>query len=76
MSVGNLSVLVCYPPFGSVWVNDAEWNGDFVEGFVFDDSDRGNPYLPDDYWGENIWMNFPLSCVVKVRAERSSGGDS
>ena len=35
----------------------------FLEGLVFDDSQRGSSYLPDDYCGEYEYMNFPITSV-------------
>lgn len=65
--MSGIEVLVHYPPFGSLWLAKAEWHGDFVEGELWDDTDVGSPYFPDDYRGEPVWMNFPIGCVDKVR---------
>lgn len=70
MSTPNsVSVLIVHPYFGSVWLTKAEWHGDVVEGETWDDSDVGSANLPDDWRGEPAWMNFPISCVRKVRVE-------
>lgn len=66
--MSDVSVLVVYPRIGSVWLDDVRWHPDHVEGSVWDYSDCGNPYLPDDFPGEPVWMCFPLSSVVKVHA--------
>lgn len=65
----SVSVLVAYPGIGSVWLNDAEWTADSVEGWAWDSSEVGSPYLPDDFHGQPEQMNFPLTCVLKVRGE-------
>jgi hypothetical protein len=62
----SISVLVVHPLFGSVWLSNAEWNPDSVAGDTWDDYYAGSPYMPDDYRGEMVPMNFPLSCVQKV----------
>ena len=63
-------VLCADPGFGSTWLSNAYLvageNGDYVVGEAWDDSGVGSPYMPDDYRGEPVPMNFPLSCVLKV----------
>lgn len=63
----SAEVMVVYPGFGTVWLSEVEWHPDHVEGSAWDESDCGSPYLPDDYRGGRVWLNFPLSSVVKVR---------
>jgi hypothetical protein len=64
-----MRVLVIEPGNGSVWLNNAEYNGDFVVGEAWDDSQRGSPLLPDDYFGEPLTMNFPRSLILRVEDE-------
>lgn len=64
----RVDVLVAYPRHGSLWLSRVEWSADSVQGETWDSSQVGSPYLPDDYSGERVWMNFPLSSVLKVRA--------
>lgn len=64
------AALVNYPGFGSLWLTNAyvtkgEGGKDFVVGEAWDDSDAGSPYMPDDYTGQPVTMNFPLTCVRK-----------
>lgn len=65
----SVSVLVAYPGIGSVWLSDAEWTADSVEGWAWDSSEVGSPYLPADFLGLPEQMSFPLTCVLKVRGE-------
>lgn len=60
------NVLICHPFFGRLWLSDCEWTEDAVIGEVWDDSDAGSPYMPDDYRGQPDTMNFPLTCVLRV----------
>jgi hypothetical protein len=52
-----VAVLCVYPFYGSVWLTDVEWCGDYVMGEAEDRS------VPEGH----STMNFPLSSVVKVR---------
>ena len=63
------SVLINHPSIGSLWLSNVEITGQFVSGEVWDDSDVGSPYLPDDFRGEKIAMSFPISCIRKVERE-------
>lgn len=65
-----MNVLVNHPYFGSLWLNDAEIKKgqdgkDYVVGWVWDKSDVGHPNMPDDYTGQPMTMNFPVSCIRK-----------
>lgn len=42
----------------------------YVEGDVWDKGEAGSPYLPDDYGGEYVTMNFPLSCARKFTSAK------
>ena len=59
-----MSVLVNHPNFGSIWLKDAKIECGFVEGLVWSESSRWN--MPDDFRGEYIAMNFPISCIRKI----------
>lgn len=50
------SVLVSYPGFGSLWLEDAEYEGEFVVGVVPNSDGMG--------WA---MMNFPRTCIRKVQ---------
>lgn len=51
---------------GSIWLIDAVIKDSVVEGKVWDGSESGSPYMPDDYRGQYEWMNFPKSCIRKI----------
>ena len=59
------SVLINHPAFGSLWLDNAEIENGYVVGEAWDDSDVGSAYLPDDYQGEAVCMNFPAACIRK-----------
>lgn len=61
-----MNVLINHPKFGSFWLLDAEIKNNNVVGNVFDTTDIGSSYLPDDYNGELITMNFPITCIRKT----------
>ena len=61
-----MRVLINHPSVGSVWLDHAEIIGDNVIGEAWDVTDVGSPYLPDDYRGEPVTMNFPKTCIRKV----------
>ena len=63
--MGALDVLIVHPAFGSLWLSDCEIKDGFVTGTTWDKTEVGSPYLPDDYMGENMVMNFPVSCIRK-----------
>lgn len=67
-------VLINHPLFGSIWLSNAEivteyCNGEIVRkhvvGEAWDDDDVGSPYLPGDYQGQPVTMNFPITCIRK-----------
>ena len=58
-------VLINHPTVGSLWLSNAEIVDGYVVGEIWDDSDVGSPYLPEDYRGEAIAVNFLVSCVRK-----------
>ena len=58
-------ILIHHPAVGSVWLSNCHIEGDYVVGDAWDDSDVGSSYLPDDYQGEPVTMNFPISCICK-----------
>ncbi len=57
------SVIITHPYFGSLYMRVERLSNGYIEGLVWDGSERGSPYLPDDYYGEYNYMNFPISCV-------------
>jgi hypothetical protein len=63
-----VTVLVIIPGHGSAWMENARYEGAFVVGDVWDDSDRGSSLLPDDYPGEAITLTLPRTCVLRVEA--------
>ena len=66
-----MDVLVNHPHVGSLWLSDAYFTvgadgREYVVGEAWDDGDVGSPYLPDDYRGQPVLMNFLATCVRKV----------
>ena len=61
-----MNVLINHPKFGSIWLSDATIEGNYVTGEAWDDTERGSPYLSDDYMGEYVTMNFPIGCIRKT----------
>ena len=61
-----MRVLVIEPGHGSVWLDDAEYEGDLVIGGVWDDNDIGSVLLPDDYRGQKVTLTYPRSYILKV----------
>ena len=68
-SVGDsdqrIDVLVTHPEWGSVWLDNAHIEGDYVIGTAWDASGVGSPFMPPDYSGEPVTMNFPITCIRK-----------
>lgn len=60
-----MDILINHPKFGSLWLENAKIKNHYVIGEVWDDSECGSPYLPMDYMGQYITMNFPISCIRK-----------
>lgn len=54
--------LVNYPGFGSLWLEDAVVEDEFVVGLAWDSSGAG---YPAGYQGQPVLMNFPVTCVRK-----------
>jgi hypothetical protein len=67
---GQLRVLVIEPGHGSVWLEDAHYEGGSVVGTAWDNGQRGSALMPDDYIGEEITLTFPRSLIL--REERSA----
>lgn len=66
-----MDALVINPGHGSMWLSNiyyvtADDGEQYIVGEVWDDGDVGSPYLPDDYRGEPVTMNFPVSCMTKT----------
>jgi len=61
----KMNVLINHPNFGSIWLSNAKIEDGYVIGDVWDDSSVGSPYLSEDYMGQFITMNFPVSCIRK-----------
>jgi len=68
-----MKALVIDPGHGSLWLDDAYWDGDRIVGTAWDDSGRGSALLPDDYSGEPLTMNFPRSCVLRIEEPDALG---
>lgn len=63
-------ILVNHPCFGSLWLSNCRIirgadGCDYVIGDAWSDDNVGSLYLPDDYGGELIMMNFPVTCIRK-----------
>lgn len=70
-----MDALVNHPHVGSVWLSDCvivhgDDGKEYVVGEAWDESDVGSPYLPDDYRGEPVTMNFPATCIRKMEVTR------
>ena len=61
-----MNVLVIVPGHGSEWLMDAHYEGDWVVGEAWDDGGVGSPFMPDDYRGEPVTMNYPRNFILKV----------
>ena len=66
-----MNALVVHPAFGSVWLEHARMeqaeNGRwYVVGETWDDTGIGSLYMPDDWRGEPVLMNFPATCIMRV----------
>ena len=61
-----MNVLITHPAFGSIWLENAEYQGNYVVGDAWDNGDVGSSYMPCDYRGEYSTMNFPRTCIKKV----------
>lgn len=61
-----MNVLINHPNFGSVWLENAEIQDGYVIGEVWDNSQVGSAFMPDDYMGELATLNFPISCIRKI----------
>jgi hypothetical protein len=67
MEITNKSSVLCsYPGIGSVWLQNCSVENGFVMGDAWDDSQVRASTMPDDYRGEPVLMNFPLSCIRKI----------
>jgi hypothetical protein len=65
-----MDVLVSHPDIGSLWLGNAYFvtgtdGREYVVGEAWDDSEVGSPYLPEDYRGQRVVMNFLATCVRK-----------
>jgi len=49
---------------------DAEYDGEYVHGWVWDDSDAGSGYMPDGYMGQRVTMTYPRSLILRVEDDR------
>ena len=56
------AALINHPFFGSLWLENAKVEGNYVVGDAWDDSHAG---VPEDYQGEYVPMNFPIFYIRK-----------
>lgn len=61
-----MDVLINHPAFGSIWLEQVNIVDGTVIGDYWDTSDVGSAYMPADYLGELVTLNFPVSCIRKV----------
>lgn len=64
-------VIITYPTMGEfhMKVSDvvkASDGKEYVEGLVWQESGYYQYNMPEDFHGENEYMNFPLSCVKSL----------
>ena len=57
------NALCCWPTLGSVWLENVHLSDGFVVGKVWEEVGYYQWNMPEDYHGEYVTMNFPLSCV-------------
>jgi len=66
-----MDALVINPGNGSLWLSDIYYitvdGMRYIVGEAWDDDEVGSPYLPADYRGETITMNFPVNCILQTR---------
>lgn len=60
------AVLITYPGFGTLWMENPIIEKGYVHGRVWDSGGAGSSLMPDDYMGEYDYMNFPVGCIKKV----------
>jgi len=68
-----MNALISHPHVGSLWLSNAKFvtgkdGRQYIVGEAWNDSDVGSPYLPDDYRGERVMMNFLATCIRKVES--------
>lgn len=62
--------IITYPTMGSLHLRisnviKASDGKEYVEGFVW--GKNGNGWnMPDDYQGEDMYMNFPITCIKEL----------
>ena len=62
---------ITYPTMGTVGMeikkvtkaDDGKW---YVEGLVWEETGYYQYNMPDDYHGEDTWMNFPITCIKSL----------
>jgi len=62
----NIEALIIHPSVGSIWLSNCEIKNGCIVGDVWNDSGRNSNLLPEDYRGEYMTMNFPISCIKKM----------
>jgi hypothetical protein len=60
------NVLCSYLGIGSVWLINPEIKDGYIIGDTWDDSNVNGYNMPDDYRGEFVTMNFPISSIRKI----------
>ena len=60
-----MDCLIHHPYVGSIWLTRCVKKNGVVTGETLDTSECGSSYLPIDYPGEWVVMNFPTTCIVK-----------
>jgi len=68
-----MDVLINHPKFGSMWLDNAKIKDDTVYGEVWDYTQ--SMYMPSDYLGEKIVMNFPVTCIRKTHEKLKEIGE-
>lgn len=62
---------IAYPTMGSVYLKvervlKASDDKLYVEGAVWEESGYNQYNMPEDYHGEYVTMNFPITCVMSL----------
>jgi len=61
------SAVIVHPVFGTLYMQNLTVlpGRKIVAGLVWNE-EWCNPFMPEDYYGEYIPMNFPITCIKKL----------
>jgi hypothetical protein len=58
------TAIITYPGYGTLAMDIVKVENGFVEGLVWFEGSGFN--MPEDYHGENEYMNFPITCIREI----------